>query len=448
MPAMSLTVTISSLTKGTTYTFNVRAVNSVGEGAVATKDETPSGKPGAVQNLIATGGHGTIKLSWGAPADDGGSAIVNYRIEKYNATSTNWGHLTTVSGTTEEYTDNSVTIGATTEYRVRAVNANTNDPSLWATVSGVAQGKGVPGAPAKLTANRGDGSITYTWEAPASTGGTPIIRYEYRHFLFEGTVPDSWNSNSLRTGVSFPSLESDETYDFQVRAVNAVGDGDIAEMENTPAATTPSLPRRFTAEADNDDAEIELSWDDPLEDGGSDVTGYHLQVKVGPDGDWTDVADFQLEDGTNVPGFERDDTNTEDEVTLEELTPGETYYYRIRALNPFSTLTEASVDRTAEHAKMLDELDWAEANDTVASSWPARLADPPGHDLRRRWHHRHLGEAPGPRPADHHLQTPLDEWCRIHLPGCQCSRGAGPGDQIHHDWSCPCSQLSSSRSWP
>ena len=360
-----LTVTISSLTKGTIYTFNVRAVNSVGEGAVATKDETPSGKPGAPQNLTATGGPGNIALSWDAPADDGGSSIVNYRIEKYDAATTNWGFLVTRSGTTYKYTDGSVTIGATTNYRVRAFNANTNDPSDWAAVSGIAQGRAVPGKPTKLTATSGEGSITYTWEAPASNGGTAITEYEYKHFLSdvaESEEPDSWTSNSLRTGVSFPTLESDETYDFQVRAVNAVGAGDWEVEEDTPAATTPSLPRRFTAEADNNDPEIELNWDDPLEKGGSILTGYHLQVKEGSDGDWTDVATF-----------ERSDTLTDDEITLVELTFGVTYYYRIRALNVFSTLTEIDSERTKEHDKMLDELDWVEANDTVASSWPARV---------------------------------------------------------------------------
>ena len=81
--------------------------------------------------------------------------------------------------------------------------------------------------------------------------------------------------------------------------------------------------------------------------------------------------------GPTLQGFERSDTLTDDEITLVGLTFGVTYYYRIRALNLLSTLKEAQADRTDEHPKMLDELDWAEANDTVASSWPAQIADPP-----------------------------------------------------------------------
>ncbi len=365
-----LSVTISNLTKGTSYTFNVRAVNSIDPGAAATVASTPSSEPSAPQNLIATGGNGIITLSWGAPADTGGSAIANYRIEKYNAASTNWGHLGNVSGTADplEYIDRTVTIGATTEYRVRAMNANTNDPSAWATASGVAQGRGVPGMPTELKANRGDGSISYTWEAPDSNGGASLIRYEYRHFPTTDVpgATDEWTSASLRTGVSFPNLESDTVYGFQVRAVNVVGAGEMATLPMTPAATTPSLPRRFEAQADNNDAEIELSWDDPQEDGGADVTAYHLQSKEGADGDWTDV-----------PDWEADETNTDDEETFEELTWGATYYYRIRAINTHSLLKIAAVDQTEVLKEELDALDWAEANATVVSSWPAQVAAAP-----------------------------------------------------------------------
>ena len=75
-----------NLTNRTEYTFEVRAVNLGRTGRGCISDQTPSSKPSMPQNLTATGGPGSITLSWNAPADDGGSAIVNYRIEKYNAT--------------------------------------------------------------------------------------------------------------------------------------------------------------------------------------------------------------------------------------------------------------------------------------------------------------------------------------------------------------------------
>jgi len=353
------TVTISSLTKGTAYTFNVRAVNSVGEGPVATVDETPSGKPGSVRNLTATGGAGSIKLDWDEPSDNGGSAIVRYEVQKYNATSTNWGLA--YSGADTSYTDRSATIGATTEYRVRAYNANANDPSDWATISGIAQARAVPGAPKNLMANRGDGSISYTWEAPDDIGGTPITRYEYRNYQTgtdDDDIPD-WTSASLRTGASFPNLDSAQTYDFDVRAVNAVGAGAAESLDATPAATKPSLPRRFTAVADNSDAEIELDWDNPLEDGGADLVGYNLQVKEGADGEWADITGWAVDDTETTEGHD---------ITTG-LTFGVTYYYRIRAFNVHNDDTPTAYSD--------DDKVWAEASATVASSYPAQVAAAP-----------------------------------------------------------------------
>ena len=136
-----LTATVLNLTNRTEYTFEVRAVNPAGPSAVASATQTPSSKPGAVQNLTAEGGSGIITLAWDAPSDNGGSAITRYEVQKYDADDTDWDRV--YSGLDEEFTDRSVTIGATTEYRVRAFNANANDPSDWATVSGIAQGRQV-----------------------------------------------------------------------------------------------------------------------------------------------------------------------------------------------------------------------------------------------------------------------------------------------------------------
>ena len=367
-----LTVTISSLTKGTNYTFTVRAVNSVGEGAVATVGETPSGKPGPVQNLTARGGPGNITLTWDEPSETGGSAITRYELQKYDTESTEWKPDTPRNlRTSLTYTDDQVTIGATTEYRVRAKNANTNDPSDWATVSGIAQGRAVPGKPTKLMADRGDGSIRYTWEAPESDGGAEIDEYEYRHFLSVAvcalndrpTATDAWTSVGKRLYVSFSSLTANEEYGFQVRAVNDVGAGDM-EVTSGPAASAPTLPQNFTAEADNNDPEIELEWDDPADEGGAPLLGYHLQVKVGDDGAWTDVDTFG-----------GGDTNTAEEITPDGLTFGETYHYRIRALNTYSTLRIAGPSDAQK--EMLDALEWATANDTVASNWPYQVAAVP-----------------------------------------------------------------------
>ena len=192
----------------------------------------------------------------------------------------------------------------------------------------------------------------------------------------------------------FPSraLTANATYGFQVRAVNDVGAGEMEDTEG-PAASAPTLPQNFTAEADNNDPEIELEWDDPADEGGAPLLGYHLQVRVGDDGAWTDVDTFA-----------GDDTNTAEEITLDELTFGETYHYRIRALNLYSTLRLA--EPSDAQKEMLDALEWATASDTVASNWPARVGgveEGTGTEANRTtptsWRPSQMVASPSPGPS-------------------------------------------------
>ena len=65
------TVTVSGLTNGTQYTFEVRAVNGVGEGTASSASATPvpATVPGAVGSLSATAGDRQVTLSWDLPTN-------------------------------------------------------------------------------------------------------------------------------------------------------------------------------------------------------------------------------------------------------------------------------------------------------------------------------------------------------------------------------------------
>ena len=90
--------TVTGLNNGQTYTFRVRAVNALGNGAVVTLQATPSPStggggggggggpqetvPSAPRNLLADAGDGAVTLSWDAPKDDGGSSLDSLPMEK------------------------------------------------------------------------------------------------------------------------------------------------------------------------------------------------------------------------------------------------------------------------------------------------------------------------------------------------------------------------------
>lgn len=87
-----------------------------------------------------------------------------------------------------------------------------------------------PGAPQNFTATPGNGEVTLSWIAPASDGGSAILRYEVSKD--DGA---SWENVELNTSYTFTGLTNGTEYTFMVRAVNGVGNGDQASASATPS---------------------------------------------------------------------------------------------------------------------------------------------------------------------------------------------------------------------
>ena len=123
------TATVSNLTNGREYIFEVRGVNALGYGGVETVRATPAAggggfgggprtsAPGAPRNLTAVGGNGQVVLSWDAPENDGGAAITDYeyRIDRRNP----W---ISIGSTNTTHTLTGLVNGTAYVFEVRAVN--------------------------------------------------------------------------------------------------------------------------------------------------------------------------------------------------------------------------------------------------------------------------------------------------------------------------------------
>ncbi len=73
---------VEGLTNGTVYTFSVFASNALGDGPLSAPSNSivPATTPGAVSELTVSTEAGSALVSWAEPDDDGGSAILSYRI--------------------------------------------------------------------------------------------------------------------------------------------------------------------------------------------------------------------------------------------------------------------------------------------------------------------------------------------------------------------------------
>ena len=313
--------TFSNLANGTEYTFEVRAVNAIGEGPIASVKATPRGAPSAPRNLAASPGDTEVTLTWDPPADDGGSAITGYELQVDQG---DWKKAETADGLSVVVKDLKNEQSYT--FSVRAVNGI--DPGTAATVQATPRSTiTAPAAPRNLAASPGNGEVTLTWDPPANDGGSDITGYEYR--VDQGDWKDAGAADARSVVVS--DLDNLTSYTFSLRAGNAAGPGTAATVRATPRAelTAPSIPRNLAAEPG--DTVVRISWDPPADDGGSALTGY--QMRGGLQTSWV-----------TIPATE---TGPADFPNLEN---GREYTFEVRAVNDIGEGPIANVKATPRAA--------------------------------------------------------------------------------------------------
>ena len=319
-----LSHTIDSLTNGTSYDMEVRAVNVAGDGAwSATTDGTPRTTPAAPTITSVTPGNAMLTVTWTAPANYGGSVVTGYDV-RHKLTSAqdldaNW---TVVANTSNDlsHTIGSLTNGMRYDVQVRAVNV-AGDGAWSATTDDTP--RTTPEAPAITGVAPGNSTLTVTWAAPDSNGGSVVTGYDVRHKLSSAPDIDANWTEAANTGDDLShiigSLTNGMAYDVQVRAVNVAGDGAWSATTDGTPRTTPEAPAITGVAPGN--STLTVTWTAPANTGGSAITGYDVRHKLtsAPDIDanWTVAAD----------------TGDELSHTIGSLANGTSYDVQVRAVN-------------------------------------------------------------------------------------------------------------------
>jgi len=125
---LSTSTTVSGLTNGTIYSFQVRAVNAIGDSDwSAVIDEIPRTTPATPTATAVTGGDSQISVTWTDPTDNGGAAITQYGL-RHRTGSNNWVEVT-------DYTkgDPITGLAADTSYEVEVRAINSEGTGDWST---------------------------------------------------------------------------------------------------------------------------------------------------------------------------------------------------------------------------------------------------------------------------------------------------------------------------
>jgi fibronectin type 3 domain-containing protein len=230
-----------SVTNGATYYYKVAAANAVGvspqSNEASATPQQPATVPSAPQSLAATGGDGSVSLSWSAPASNGGAAVTGYDV--YRGTSAGGESATPIATniTGTSFIDTGLTNGTTYYYTVTAGNAVGMSPQ--SNEASATPQPTVPSAPLSVVAGAGNASVTVSWSVPASNGGSAITGYD----VYRGTSPGGESATPIAsnvTGTTFTDagLTNGTTYYYKVAAVNAVG----VSPQSNEASATPQAP--------------------------------------------------------------------------------------------------------------------------------------------------------------------------------------------------------------
>lgn len=172
-----------------------------------------------------------------------------------------------------------------------------------------------PSVPLSFEATPADQAVDLAWQPPSRAGASPITGYQ----ILQRVSGGEWaivvaNTGSTTTTRRITGLTNGTEYFFRIAAVNSVGVGMQTGIEDAtprglPAAPTPPIVEsRVTY--------FVVTWQRPDANGAA-IRGYHLEQELDGSGEWTTV----------------DPDTSLQRKTVEELTPGGTYRFRVRARN-------------------------------------------------------------------------------------------------------------------
>ena len=221
----------------------------------------------------------------------------------------------------------------------------------------------VPISSLGLTASPGNGQVTLRWSTPDNSGGSAIVRYEYRWRESVGVFGDWVRVDPSERSATVPNLTNGREYVFEVRGVNALGNGAVVTLEATASPSTgggfgggggggssttvPGAPVNLTAVGGN--GEVVLTWETPARDGGSEITDY--EYRINRRNPWISIGSIQTTH------------------TVTGLVNGTEYVFEVRAVNRIGKSFSSSRAEATPEAPEVFTLDFAHfANGTGITS--------------------------------------------------------------------------------
>lgn len=289
----------------------------------------------------------TCSLSWKPPADDGGSPITNYILEKQDQANKQWIRCSAFirSGHFEVF---GLEPNHLYHFRVKAENQyGVGEPVQTDSPIKASFPFTVPDPPGKPTVvNIINNKVSLTWDRPIRDGGSEILGYSIE---FQDPSDGRWliGSDHLVKGLSYTvtGLIEGKEYRFRVKAKNAAGfskpgpDTGLINLRGDIGVPSPPRNLHVTKVGRN---YVDLKWEPPRSDGDSRITGYLVERKEVNGSHWYKVNEYGALDCSYTV------------LNLPELSE---YEFRVSAVNaagqsePTYTSAPVKIQEFAEGSK-------------------------------------------------------------------------------------------------
>jgi len=269
----------------------------------------------------------SIFLTWNVADPD--EDVTGYKIQFKEGTGKYETVVSDSKSRANSFVHDGLSKSITYSYRIYAIN----DQGTSSVSSTVTEKPEDSLAPVALTADDiSPSKIKLSWFPPTSTFGQQINGYEIKREIRNDVYEDDiGTTGSGTTTFTVSGLQTDKTYTYVVKAsfsggtsspdsntASATPTDDSIEIETSSVSkpSSPSLSAKVISET-----QINLTWNRPS-DGGSDITGYKIEVKENS-GSYS-----VLDDNTKSTSTTFSHTN---------LTPDTKYTYKVSAINSLGT---------------------------------------------------------------------------------------------------------------